>query len=362
MTTGENMKDTDTIFRALRPGALDELADDAHARRRDTDLARAMSAAAEPRSRPRRVALLVAGVAAAACAAAGVAVVTGGDETTPGGTTTVRGPADARTFLLASAKTAERAPAEAGRYWYTRLQTRRLTDTKVGVFRGDRPGKRKDRLSFTFQLTTGQESWTARDPDDRTRTITGIDVRTSFPTKKDEAAWKRAGSEPLVAPEQRKHSVNDYDIPISYTIGNVQMSMAKLRKLPVDAAELEAELRRRHKADVGESGEKYAGSFAEYVFATAHDLLAGPITPGTKAALYRVLAGQDGVRSEGEATDPLGRPGVAVSMSGTDYFDGDYRIKMIIDPGTAELLAYRSGGLSMAYQEMGWVNELGARP
>ncbi|MEV4678309.1 hypothetical protein AB0K34_42280 [Actinomadura sp. NPDC049382] len=61
MTTGDTMPDT--AFRALKPAALDELAEDGHARRRDADLARAMSAAAapRPRRRVRRPVVLVAG-------------------------------------------------------------------------------------------------------------------------------------------------------------------------------------------------------------------------------------------------------------------------------------------------------------
>lgn len=35
MTTGDGMR-TDTTFRALRPAALDDLADEGYARRRDT--------------------------------------------------------------------------------------------------------------------------------------------------------------------------------------------------------------------------------------------------------------------------------------------------------------------------------------
>jgi hypothetical protein len=97
---------------------------------------------------------------------------------------------------------------------------------------------------------------------------------------------------------------------------------------------------------------------------TAQDLLAGPITPGTRAALYRVLAGQDGVRPDGAVTDPFGRRGVAVSMAGPAG-----RIRLIIDPGTAALPAYQSfveddgaAGLSRTYQATGRVGALGARP
>ncbi|CNF34750.1 Uncharacterised protein [Mycobacterium tuberculosis] len=45
------------------------------------------------------------------------------------------------------------------------------------------------------------------------------------------------------------------------------------------------------------------------------------------------------------------------------------RIRLVIDPGTAALLAYQSfvendgtAGLSRTYQATGWVGALGARP
>ncbi|TDC90631.1 CU044_5270 family protein [Actinomadura sp. 7K507] len=353
------MKDPDTIVRALRPAALDELADDAHAGRRDADLARAMNAAAgrRPRPRPRRVGLLVAGVAAAACAAAGLAVVSGGDGAAPGGTTTARGPVDARTFLLASAKTAERSPAKVGRYWYNKILTQEVTDWKSAELSGN---NRAEKVPYMFRLSRGEESWHARAPDAPSRTITGIDARVTFPTKEDEAAWRRAGSEPLVPPGMREPTVNNYDMPFHYGIGNGRITMPELRKLPVDAKRLKAELRRRHTADAREIGEEFSGNFTEYVFSTASDLLAGPLTPGTKAAMYRMLADLPGVKSEGRVTDPLGRPGVAVSMDGSNL-DGDYHSTLIVDPRTAEVLVYE-GGFTYVHQEMGWVNELGARP
>lgn len=367
MTSGEKkMTDTDTVLRSLKPSALDELAGDAHARRRDTDIARAMSAAAEPpavRPRGRRPALVAAGVAAAACAATGVIVATGADDAAPGdrapgGTSTVQGPVDARALFLASAKTAERAPAQDGRYWYSRLRLRRLNDMKVGVSGKDAMKK----LPFDFWVTKAQESWSARDRDDRSRVVRGIGVRTSFPTERDEAAWKRAGSEELVGPRVRERSVKTYDSPLFVQIGNARLTMAEVRKLPEDAEKLDAYLHRRYKADVRQTGENTTGDYGEYVFSQAANLLNGPIKPGTRAALYRVFADRAPVEFEGKATDPLGRPGVAVSMTGTDYFDGDYHVKVIINPDTAKMLFFQSGDFSTVYERSGWVDELGARP
>ncbi|RSN50770.1 hypothetical protein DMH08_32020, partial [Actinomadura sp. WAC 06369] len=240
---------------------------------------------------------------------------------------------------------------------------------------GGRGDKRGDKLPYTYELRRGERSWIARDGDDPSRTVTGIDAKAVFPTPEDEAAWKRAGSRALVPPELRRESVNDYDMAIRYSIGDEGLTMAELRKLPDDAAGLEAELRRRFDADARrvEAGTRTADpevrrfiertrpSFSEYVFAVAADLLAGPLTPGTKAALYRVLAARPDVRSPGTATDPLGRRGVALVLP----FTGEgpaVESRLIVDRESAELLAYDSGRLTMSYGRTGWVDRIGVRP
>ncbi|SNS19847.1 hypothetical protein SAMN05443665_1001442 [Actinomadura meyerae] len=374
MTSGESMKDADTIFRGLKPAALDELAGEGHARRRDTDLARAMGAAAEPAPRRalrlRRPLLLAAAATAAACAAAGAIVITDGDGGASPPGVVQQGPAGARDILLASAKAAEKTPATVGRYWYARTQTRVVHEYEQGpaARRPGSPGgrpKQPKKLPYTYVTTGEQESWTARSPRDRTRTIAGIGVKASFPTARDEAAWRRAGSPELLDEEDRTRSVNDYDEPVRYTIGSGQVSMAELRRLPADAAGLAAELRRRYAADVrAAGGRENVDPYPYYVWMVAQDLLAGPLTPGTRAALYRVLSEQEGVRSDGAVTDQLRRRGVGVSMGGPAG-----RIRLIIDPRTAALLAFESfvdergePGLSMAYKAMGWVDSLDARP
>ncbi|MFD0905252.1 hypothetical protein, partial [Actinomadura sediminis] len=85
MNTGDTVPNSDTAeraLRALRPAALDDLARDAHERRRDEDLARILRTSRRPAARrplPRRPVLLIASVAAGACAVTGVAVTAGGD-------------------------------------------------------------------------------------------------------------------------------------------------------------------------------------------------------------------------------------------------------------------------------------------
>ncbi|MFB4318393.1 CU044_5270 family protein [Actinomadura sp. 21ATH] len=378
------MKDADTMFRALRPTALDELAEEAHQRRRDVELERILRTSAETRTAPRAVMrpgrrplLLTAGVAAAAVVAGGGAVaVTGGGDGPAGrhAPVTQESPVDAHAFLLASAKTAERAPVKPGRYWYQRIQTR-----VVHEYEHDLPGhtlprpgtssgkdrSKLERLPYTFVTTGRQEIWTASSPRDHTRTITGIGVRASFPTPRDQAQWRRSGAPELLSKEDRTRSVNNYDGPAKYQIGNTQVSMEGLRRLPVDADALGRELRRRYEAVVRKSGgAANVDPYPYYIWMTAQDLLAGPTTPQTKAALYRVLAGQQGVRSDGAVADLLGRRGVAVSMGGPGG-----RIRLVIDPKTAELLAYESfvgadgvPGLSETYEQTGWADTLDKRP
>lgn len=334
-----------------------------------------------------RPALLLAGVTAVGVLSVGAVVaLSGADGAGPVTTVAPEAPADARSFLLASAQKAERAQATVGRYWYTRERTVQGAGPVAGkdgakrVPAGTRVGDRKRRIaepSFSATVAHTQESWTARDAGDRTRTIVGIDRKYTFASPADEAKWKAMGSPSLGWVPAKPH-VNNYDEPMRFMIGQKQVGMRELAKLPTDATGLNAELRKRYKADTGDPKFPLQGSYASYVWSTAQDLLAGPITPGTKAALYRVLAEQEGIRLIGKVTDPLGRPGVALSRAqGSDKRSMDAKgrpgeARLIIDPATGRLLAYQAFGvddrgrsgvqLSMAYEAMGWVNSLSARP
>ncbi|MFG1856982.1 CU044_5270 family protein [Actinomadura geliboluensis] len=364
MTTGDTMPDT--AFRALKPAALDELAEDGHARRRDADLARAMSAAAapRPRHRVRRPVLLVAGVAAAACAAAGAVVVTGGGDTPARPPSAQEGPADARTFLLASATTAAKAPAATGRYWYNR----QLTTSEVGGHRraivGTGPDRRKvdKKIAYRALIESPGEVWLARDGS-RARKTGGPD-KLVFPTDRDKALWQQDGSPRLAGSSEKRV----WEGPMRRGLGTGEMTAEQIAALPEDPRSLSAVLRDRYQRELKAAENPFKGTFTAYVWGIAHDLLGGPVTPGAKSALFKVLAGQPGIRLAGEATDRLGRPGTAVvAASGPDGGAAATESRLVISATTADLLEFRTteagqGTVTTTYEAMGWVGRLGARP
>ncbi|RCG28664.1 hypothetical protein DQ384_23275 [Sphaerisporangium album] len=100
-----------------------------------------------------------------------------------------------------------------------------------------------------------------------------------------------------------------------------------------------------------------------YRWQTGADLLTAPITPATRAALFRVLAEQPEFTSKGQVTDALGRTGVALSTTapGDESTRGDVEYRMIIDGKTAELLQIEVRDqrpqplLTQSYERMGWV-------
>ncbi|MER6948349.1 hypothetical protein ABT294_30410 [Nonomuraea sp. NPDC000554] len=387
----------DRMLTQLEPMQLDELADEIYRSRRSADLVRALQT---PRTRhpvrrtilsKRRMLWLTVGVATAGLAAA--IVIPGVASRAPGATTTAIASAspsastarlDVHTVLLAAAESAAREPAAAGRYWYTLVQTTTRVDHIVnkqaakeppGADTADaaRPNVGKATSSpFTASVSTSQESWTARGRRDRSRTITGIDYKLAFDSPADEARWKAMGS-PRLGDGQTKQ-VNDYDMPIRFTIGQQQVSMADLAKLPAGKDELDKELRRRYQADVNDPKYPLEDSYPQYVWSTAQDLLAGPITSDTRAALYRVLADQPGITLIGQVTDELGRSGSAIAMrfdQGGQAGSPDDRAlqgQLIIDQDTSRLLAYQAVAdghrpqLSVTYKQMGWTDSLDKRP
>jgi hypothetical protein len=384
------------MFRTLKPAGLDTMVAEAHARRREQDLATAWDgrgsdrAVSVPAARRRMPRVLVAGLAAGAVAAtaAGVIVATG-DSGRSGGTRPTAsgtGPSlDARSILLASAETIAKSPATTGSFWYVRERETRLyvapadqkqMEKKFGKKIGKKTGKPP---SLTAYISGTEESWDGRNAHDRT--IVGIDPKITFPAPADEAQWKK------LTPAERRQW--DLDVYVKPTVSNYDFSHTKLArtdqeksikalaKLPTDAAALERVMRNWYKdenqAAIEHDGVPTGDSFPQYVFGEAQDLLAGSITPGTKAALYRLLAKQPGIHYLGTASDQLGRKGAVLAMGDpTVKVQGGLmkqggEIRLIIDTKTGQLLAQESGPrktplLTMTYESMGWVNSLGARP
>ncbi|MFB9833037.1 CU044_5270 family protein [Actinoallomurus acaciae] len=388
MSSGVHMNEnSDGVFRALRPEALDGLAAETYARRREQDISRALAvtssttmSGAVPRTVRRRMPrLLAAGLTAGAVAAAAAGVIVA---TNSSGGRHTHAPAtaqrlDARTVLLVSAESAAKAPATTGAFWYTReRETRLIGPINERTARNKAGAKKSGKMKpppVTAYISSTQDTWNGRDR--RDRTITGIDRKITFPNPAEKARWKALGA-PELEPWSAKQHVSDYDFSHS-KLTKVQQDKAvdALTKLPNDPDALERVLqgwfKDENQASAAHDGVPMSGDFALYAFGTAQDLLAGPITPATKSALFRVLAKQPGITYLGTGTDRLGRKGAVLAMSGGTTAEkttsSGSEIRLIIDSKTGQLLEQESGdrkspSLVMTYQTMGWVDHLGDRP
>jgi hypothetical protein len=154
---------------------------------------------------------------------------------------------------------------------------------------------------------------------------------------------------------------------LRWGVGSYQFSLAGIRALPSTAKALGQTLANMwaHEPDKESAVGLPDPTYATYIAAWADALLTAPSRPGTRAAIYRLLAEQPGLSIAPGVTDPLGRVGVAIGDGGGDY--------LIIQPSTAELLAYTSHPVRAdsampasdgveVYQHFGWSNEVGVRP
>ncbi|MEV0381210.1 hypothetical protein [Nonomuraea sp. NPDC050643] len=334
--------------------------------------------------RARRTRAMVSAVAGTALASAAVVVVVGTGGVGPAGTPPspaasvplagdgsppTRSPAprslDARSVLLAAAETAAREPATSGRYWYTRQRTSQPVRSLPST--GKITGKPKRReVPFSATVASTQESWYAGEKGAPSRTRTGQDPEVTFASSDDEAKWRRFGS-PALAPG--KPATNDYDMRLFFQIGNHHFTVGQLLKLPTGKDGLESRLRRLFDEESPSDWWPAKPDFTGYVWAAASDLLAGPISPGTRSALYRLLAEQPAIRSLGEVTDLRGRTGMALALATAGNGDAAAESRLIVDDDTAELLAHESRSparsaplLQVTYEDMGWVDGLDERP
>jgi hypothetical protein len=275
---------------------------------------------------------------------------------------------DARSVLLAAAETAAREPATSGPYWYTRQRTSRPAQYVQKFKKPQQKLNKAQRQEIPFSATVAstQDSWYAGEKGASSRTVTGQDPKVAFASSVDEAKWKQLGSPALT---EEKPSTNDYDMELHFQIGNHDFTVRQLLKLPTSKDELESQVRRLFDEESASDWWPAKPEFTDYVWSAAQDLLAGPISPGTRSALYRLLAEQPAIKSLGEVTDSLGRTGVALAWTIAGNGDGSGEARLIVDDATAELLSYefREQGqsaptLQVTYEDMGWAEALGERP
>ncbi len=193
----------------------------------------------------------------------------------------------------------------------------------------------------------------------------------NFASAADKAKWQAAGSPRLAnqggrpgltGPVTSNYAFGGY----STNAGAIKVSLATARKLPTTPGELDAMLRKawqrlplaQQQATVGQQQPTYA----EYVFQEAAALLTGPVTPGTRGAVYELLAKQPGLTTAIKVTDPLGREGIAIGSDSENF--------LVISPSTAEVLDQTSYPVSPgatipatgygteAYLSLNWTNQL----
>jgi hypothetical protein len=275
----------------------------------------------------------------------------------PGQAATAKDRADlhSRSFLLASATRLLQRPASpAGPYWYMRV--RNLVLTSADAFSRQPRG-----LHFQVRIESTAESWLPRhhgtghvvDP------ASLGDVKIGFPTARDRAAWRAAGSPRIDYPpagvgraEDVPGTILEVDVPASRPL-----SVDQFLRLPTDPPRLEAKIRAlRHVALEGRRVQENGTTKVVFearkvpvtdgmVFETVAGWLASaPASLKLQASLYQVIAGLPGMHYEGNATDRAGRHGIAISMlqprpHGSDPSAGRFKTRLIIDPASGQLLA-----------------------
>jgi hypothetical protein len=177
------------------------------------------------------------------------------------------------------------------------------------------------------------EEWVARDGSGRVRTV---EAAPRFVGPKDREEWEAAGRIDFLA-----HGWNSYTHEANVPAGHFRASLydgVELSALPTDPAALAAWLQHR----VKDSGENAGNGFPLSVktLTLVAELLNDPLaTPQLRAALYEAEGLVPGIEYLGQATDQLGRHGVAV---GAESADSGVRTlySLIFDPKTSQVLAY----------------------
>ncbi|MFI6990788.1 CU044_5270 family protein [Nonomuraea wenchangensis] len=275
-----------------------------------------MLGAARRRHRPVWPRVALAAVAVSAVMAGGFVAVPLLDRT--GVQTAAMPEADAGAVLAAAADRLAARPPGTGAWW--RREMVQVARVKTAT--------------YTVEQRVSDVLWASRDRAVGYRTQHGpVSARPLTPA--DEQAWKDAGSPDLC---DGCLSGKTYFTPLKLTTKPVT-------ELPTEPGALKAELLR---ANDREAPEAWLWGVSKWL------LLDAESTPATRAALYRVLAGLPGVRTENDVTDLDGRTGVALT-----YGEAPARQQIIIDRDSGDLLAVQEGDGSSAYviKRLGWTDD-----
>lgn len=286
--------------------------------------------------------------------------------------------------LLRLADDVARLPDATGAYWHRPLLNTSLTRVRAGD------------ETFNVRSTGRADLWQPSDPRDPVQVRSRQEyVRPATPA--DERAWRKAGSPPVVqrvctpgtdAKDCKKVRLRTEPSGCVYTRavepGGVfadlrlgELTLADLAALPADTAQLRRKLEAYWKAEPNRE------SFEEFLSAASY-LLEMPVRPAVRAAALRLLAELPTTKVGGSITDPLGRPGLAVTFVKSEGFFTEFgaddevaeRYTTILDPRTGAMAAHVSvaaestEGLSKGTiihytawaPEAGWTDVRPARP
>ncbi len=274
------------------------------------DLHRAVKAQSAPalplarRVRPRRRLVLALPLAIAVAAALFVGLGVGNEQ-----------PAAARQLQHAARLVAgEPAPVIGpGQYWYVK---------GVGAFANEVSAANG---TFTARQTSSHEIWIASDGSGR---IVRTDGPPQFFSAAERARWEAAGK-PGFGPAG---GIDESEGPGGLSWGWEMLGVHSGAQIPTDPDALARLVAR------GADGTKNPLPYEEFKL-IGEILRFAPLSGAQTAAFYQVLATLPGIELIGSTTDPIGRPGTAVSLTRP----GDpAREELILDPQTGRMLGSRS--------------------
>ncbi|MFC4912431.1 CU044_5270 family protein [Actinomadura gamaensis] len=256
------------------------------------------------------------GLAGAAAAVAGAVLLSSG--TTPRAPDRHAAPQSAARLMLAAAESADHEPAQrTGRYWQVQFEEsgRLVEEGKLYDF---------SRRRGYYDAGPNREAWlTERMVSKRFAGTT--DEKGARSQQLDTFTWTKA----MLAPGTLFRTASGGSTPEGAKVN------ADMRDLPADPGALKTALKRL-------LDKQWPGAdLTEWLFANAGPILTGPVGPGVRGAVFRLLAEDPELRAEGTVTDPLNRPGTAFSLrsGGGDMVTDD---RLIIDTRTGRLLASQS--------------------
>ncbi|MEU6714516.1 hypothetical protein ABZ897_23870 [Nonomuraea sp. NPDC046802] len=223
-----------------------------------------------------------------------------------------------------------------GAYWHTRTLS---TSTHPWKF-----GTRTNSYSLVQQRIT--ERWTTPDG----KSWFGYRELGTLPkSAADKKAWQRDGSPAKwsssidgktvkLSTQPAKGDLTPIRNPNEFQLGGQRLTYDEVQRLPADPNGLKTWLTK-----AAQAGRVPAPSIDRWITGTLQNLLYTiPAPKEVRAAAYNALLTMPGVRSQGNATDSLGRSGAAVLVESTTKqkkHTTTVKIKLTVDTGRMVLLS-----------------------